>query len=671
MDHLRSACSNLVVPRLFAGSGEKIEIDVFTRRAAHAWVDTLLPQGLDELAKALDDLSTHLDTPRAPEDHTDLRCTLINAVVAAGRLAPPPGVDLGAPHNSPDQIRPPDIAPDVLGYPGSKISMTQATRIRDQAVELLTKIFTSSAASTNEEEDKPQIQPEVSTAVSLLQSYIKPLFSTPKHVKDDGRLKPVPVGIVDLKGDPSLHDVQIAEEVVWKGGGPADDSRWATSVRTTSDVDTKANDVVAQRHAGIGAVNVVAWCASVLGAALADAQPRSEAAAQASTWWSLIIPPLVTILEDSDVRVRLVGVRAAYSLLIPTSPSTDEEPRAISMLLRSGLAPLVHHALDFNLHLLDHRFSPILVWDSVLTQRVLILLTTSPAQLTNTVVDLDKTPPAVQRFDHLYHVLDHAILRVLTFLHLPHAPFALPPLTSQPSHTEEDETPSKVATMTALLSLAPTLLTDLGPGGAARSFDALSEALMGILESIRPVDPPFPPKPHERSAFLEGPLDRQPQVPFVRVAQRTVRTLRTLVQLASTPHGTAPPLVDRAEDLVASAAATWVGFELYDTSEGKHGSLAVQVQGLVRGVTRCVPSSQTVRVAFNRSLVGIVELTLVVCRFYRRWSSWTKSVWVEWLSSTTEEASKMERVSPSNQSCIPPHALSDGEAHPHAPRGCK
>lgn len=642
MEQLSAACAALDVPQIYAGSGDAIDTDRLARLAAEAWVHTLLPQSLGGLQTALDEVRAMLPT-LAPESRDAMRTALQQAVVATGRLVPPSGISLDPADDGPP-LPPPHVEDDPLWYVGSAACVRQASELRQAALCLLSDSSDDSTSDAAAE--------AVSVAETLLTTYVKPLFSAPnKGVNAAGRERRMPVGIVDVRGDPSLHDMRLAEEMVWKGGAPCTD-RVATSAasHTWARAETLApahvapdvRALVGRRHAGIGAIHVVAWCACVLGPALDQA--RSASAEQPALWWSLVLPPLISLLEDADLRVRLVAVRAAFRFLLAPGmrrwAAAGERgaatAHAVALLQRSGLARLVETQLDTNTSLLGHRLTPALVWDSVCAGRALALLTTlrAPARAPGAA----GAAAAVLRFDRLCRLISHAVLRPLAFIAVPHAPFALPRRGARAGEGEGEgkqepaasawadgaEAPMSdarqtqhhsVATLRTLFRAAPVLLADVGPGGAGRLFDVLAEALLGVLEGVRPVvDGSGRAQAAGAGEHERVRLDRGPQTRYAQTASAAAHTLSVLVRLVAQGGGPGP-LAARGEELVAGAAGAWVGFELYEEASagaacGDAGAgharaeLARRVQELVRDVAARVPATKEVSFGWPAPAAG-------------------------------------------------------------------
>ncbi|KAF9268321.1 hypothetical protein L218DRAFT_608770 [Marasmius fiardii PR-910] len=103
--------------------------------------------------------------------------------------------------------------------------------------------------------------------------------------------------------------------------------------------------------------------------------------------WHLVIPPIMTMLDDYQVPYKLKGVAIASELL-------ERAPQ--DLLKKTGIDGLISKALNNCLGHFDHEYSPNLVRSAIATSLSSILLTTTPGTRT--------------RFDQLCALLGEGVI---------------------------------------------------------------------------------------------------------------------------------------------------------------------------------------------------------------------------------------------------------------------
>ncbi|KAJ6512117.1 hypothetical protein C8R47DRAFT_1093598 [Mycena vitilis] len=124
-----------------------------------------------------------------------------------------------------------------------------------------------------------------------------------------------------------------------------------------------------------GAANIVLWCVQHI--------PSNAY----EDLWHLVIPPLMTLLDDYEARYKLMGVRIA-SLMLEGVPS--------SVLKRTGVDSLLMASLNRSLAQLQSPETPRLLPAAISASLTLILLMTSPG--------------SADRFDQLCSLLGDGII---------------------------------------------------------------------------------------------------------------------------------------------------------------------------------------------------------------------------------------------------------------------
>ncbi|PWN87916.1 hypothetical protein FA10DRAFT_281439 [Acaromyces ingoldii] len=259
----------------------------------------------------------------------------------------------------------------------------------------------------------------VALARHVLAHYIKPLFSatqTDSVRTDTGRAASKPAGLVD---NPLHRATSTAEEdIVWKGGG--------LDLASTAAVRVLGEPMLLQiegdhRNAALGCCHVLgAACQSLgRGATLTKTTTTTteEDEEDVDAWpdlWPLVLPPLLTLLEDAGPRFRLVGARIlATSLLSPGS--VEARLRVASLMGRTGLAPLLFAALETSFAYAasssDPYAAPLLEASTDAHIRLALLLRPRPGSGSGPGSDNDEHSQRLR----LYTVLDDAVLRIWAY----------------------------------------------------------------------------------------------------------------------------------------------------------------------------------------------------------------------------------------------------------------
>lgn len=198
------------------------------------------------------------------------------------------------------------------------------------------------------------LKPTIPLLREILATHLRRLFTSPTlgSVTEDGRLRHETANLV-----PSAKAGLIDEVQQWKGQGGV----------------TFAGALV-ERNIGAGSH-------VILSMALCGVESASKAQEDATTpplesLWPLIVPPLMTLLQDSDPVWRLRGVQVLLNSLLTerergdhhhpwtrsSSPSVSgittrlrAKTSALTQLDRSNLLPLIRETLSTNLTYLTHK----------------------------------------------------------------------------------------------------------------------------------------------------------------------------------------------------------------------------------------------------------------------------------------------------------------------------
>ncbi|KAF8809105.1 hypothetical protein BYT27DRAFT_7232472 [Phlegmacium glaucopus] len=109
--------------------------------------------------------------------------------------------------------------------------------------------------------------------------------------------------------------------------------------------------------------------------------------------WHLLIPPVITLLDDYEVRFKLQGVFVVQQML-------QHVPKGL--MKRTGINGLIHSSLRNSLSHLQNAESPQLLRSAISTSVSLILLSTT--------VDGTGSKPSSERFDQLCALLGEGII---------------------------------------------------------------------------------------------------------------------------------------------------------------------------------------------------------------------------------------------------------------------
>lgn len=236
----------------------------------------------------------------------------------------------------------------------------------------------------------------------ILVSYLKPLFSssTPSSINaNTGRAAPA---ISNLSGSAtsSSRGNLMDDEVMWKGGDVERSKAISIIGQKVIFTIASGDPVLRSRHRAIGCFNVFFFCCK----SLTHQRP--------SNWervWPSVLPPLLTLLEDSAPLYRLIGSRILSTMMLgsPTIMGT--------LLLRTGVEPLLRERLESNLTYINTTLSAALLQSSSEALHLLTQATTSEMRLgypspLNAIQDGGKL-----RYNQLSKIIDEGVLRVWAY----------------------------------------------------------------------------------------------------------------------------------------------------------------------------------------------------------------------------------------------------------------
>jgi len=242
----------------------------------------------------------------------------------------------------------------------------------------------------------------------LLEVYIKPLFqSTPsrKINASTGRATKVDRNISDSAGLSSSAAL-MEDEIVWKGG----DVEHAANMKILgSDLlfEVKSQPSFLQRrHRALGSSSVLYICFLSI---------HAFHITGSSSWdhfWPLVLPPVLTLLEDSSPLYRLLG-----SQILNTTLFCNNEKGALvgSLLLRTGVAALLRQTLESSLTFISAKLSAPLLQSAAKSLILLSQITTTDLR-SNPSMSLNVNKDGGrERFAQLSKVVDDGVLRVWAY----------------------------------------------------------------------------------------------------------------------------------------------------------------------------------------------------------------------------------------------------------------
>ncbi|KAK0556414.1 hypothetical protein OC844_005856 [Tilletia horrida] len=231
-------------------------------------------------------------------------------------------------------------------------------------------------------------------AIHLLQHYLRPLFSASittsasvdPHTGRARHRDPLLTSVPATSGS-AFEDRAAA---LWKGSSPAFDGTGA-DVTVLGGQDVEFEHGKQARNAAIGCWNVLGWCLIQLGRGGGPASEPGKAvvAAAAARWeqhWPLVLPPLLTLLEDSDPHFRLIGTRLLLTAVLdPVNDEDGETQHGVpaSLLIRTNVVPLLMRSLETSYAFITTSGTQahVLLDAALAAARSLVLLTTAPIQL--------------------------------------------------------------------------------------------------------------------------------------------------------------------------------------------------------------------------------------------------------------------------------------------------
>ena len=322
----------------------------------------------------------------------------------------------------------------------------------------------------------------------------------------------------NLSGGPGAHSLnrgggETWHDTPWKGGatGPAWVKKMPVRIpqqgATATDETEKALALLQDRHVGLGAASVFGWTVETLGGNCSSGKGDDRHSLNWEQAWPLIVPPLVTLLEDSETNARIVGTRALYSCLLHEplqdyisldkvdnhstaadgeagDPSLSRTSSALAMptrlLLRTGLVPLLSSVLAASMTNYSDPHSYLCLSESIACSRSLTLLTTSGAaarferslkpassrpattgSLPRNIQkerEMEETKRLVARFDQLCAIVAEGLLRPWSYITIPRSSAGMVPSAS-------NSDPS--ARNTTLSALIDEFEQQQGPNAAA------------------------------------------------------------------------------------------------------------------------------------------------------------------------------------------------------------
>lgn len=194
------------------------------------------------------------------------------------------------------------------------------------------------------------LRPTLPLLREILATHLRQLFTSPTlgSVNEAGRLRHETANLV-----PSAKAGLIDETQRWKGQGGG---------------VTFAN-IAGERNVGAGSHVILAL--ALRGIPYVSTRQGEDTTMPLETLWPLILPPLMTLLQDSDPLWRLRGVRVFLRSLLTDPARGDHHPwgrsngtavfnqqansAALTLLQRSNLIPLIQETLSTDLTYLTHK----------------------------------------------------------------------------------------------------------------------------------------------------------------------------------------------------------------------------------------------------------------------------------------------------------------------------
>jgi hypothetical protein len=316
----------------------------------------------------------------------------------------------------------------------------------------------------------------------LLQEYVKPLFgSTPSRNVNAATGRAAKAGLTDIAGTSTT--ALMEDEIIWKGGDVEHAAKCKVLGVTTIFEVEEDNRYLQRRHRGLGSYNVLYVCCLSI---------QAFQASGSSSWdhfWPLVLPPMLTLLEDSSPLYRLLGSRILNTTLLN---GKDNMTLTGTLLLRTGVAALLRQNLVSSLTFISAKLSAPLL-QSAATSLILLSQFTTANMYSSTSSPLYVIQDGGrERFTQLDKLIDDGILRVWAYapasisaLHESKEVTSVSPVAASTPDDDDDElTEANDVVNASIEALARLTRIDALGVGIARYLDVMLEFLTAQLMGL-------------------------------------------------------------------------------------------------------------------------------------------------------------------------------------------
>ncbi|KAL9939911.1 hypothetical protein V8E36_001728 [Tilletia maclaganii] len=385
---LRALLQELTIPVALRPGFDAVEDDEGAEGIADSWVRSRVPSALDSL---LDSLDGHTGTGISIEGQS-------RVAAAAARFWSP-----------------------VLRIPAhSVLRIDEDDEARRGGVETWTTADNIVKAEAVLDR-LSQAGEGLEIALHLLQHYIRPLFSHATATSssldpDTGRARHANPLLTSLVSSHQPGD----DASLWKGAATQLDDIELLGQTLTFDVVVGPSRL-ATRNAALGCWNVFAWCLAKI------ARTKLAEKSSVTAWeqhWALVLPPLLTLLEDADPHFRLIGTRILLTVILNPS-GTDQTGVPASLLIRTNVVPLLMNALETSYTFITSGRGHVLLDAALAAARQLVILTTAPIVVSTSLDASETATPqhsawlvqdqGLARLNGLTRIMTEGIFKVWSF----------------------------------------------------------------------------------------------------------------------------------------------------------------------------------------------------------------------------------------------------------------